>query len=526
MASFPSPHISRRDFIMGATAGIVTLSLPEWLAGEASAQAAPRIRYEASSPKGKAMLVIYRDGVRRMKALPRHDPRSWIFQANIHAHPDNEPVNTIFAASQGKTAAAKAIIARNKTLALGAGAQKPIWNTCPHSTTTDNGYAEHFISWHRIYLMFLERTIASLTNKPTFALPYWEYSHPNAKALGRLRLPAEFRAATNNNALYSADRSVRVNSTGLTEGAVGPRDAFDQRTLLGDAGESGFNATIEDLPHNNVHGAVGTTKRINGEPVPVGMQSVELAARDPIFWVHHANIDRLWESWRRPGGNGSSQLDPAAGDVWLAGRTFAFVDPEDTSKLVKMTAGEALNIQSTKLGYKYDSLASVANATSFSSASRTARPTQLSAKDQIAQAQIKGLDQPVTVPVRPTAPAPVALGFGQRSDAEYILTIEVEADAKSEPGGLFEVYMLAPKTLGATEKVEQLVGTFNLFGVNKHAQHLPAGAKPSKTWKADITELVLRKLVDPTKPADVVFRAAFNAPTVPVTIKSVVIEAR
>jgi tyrosinase len=27
------------------------------------------------------------------------------------------------------------------------------------------------------------------------------------------------------------------------------------------------------------------------------MSGFNTAARDPIFWLHHANIDRLWEAW-------------------------------------------------------------------------------------------------------------------------------------------------------------------------------------------------------------------------------------
>lgn len=29
------------------------------------------------------------------------------------------------------------------------------------------------------------------------------------------------------------------------------------------------------------------------------MSIQEYAAFDPIFWVHHANVDRLWASWQR-----------------------------------------------------------------------------------------------------------------------------------------------------------------------------------------------------------------------------------
>ena len=47
-----------------------------------------------------------------------------------------------------------------------------------------------------------------------------------------------------------------------------------------------FSARIEDI-HGAVHVWVGGT-----------MGRIDWAAYDPIFWAHHANIDRLWARWQ------------------------------------------------------------------------------------------------------------------------------------------------------------------------------------------------------------------------------------
>jgi tyrosinase len=49
---------------------------------------------------------------------------------------------------------------------------------------------------------------------------------------------------------------------------------------------SDFTTQIEDV-HNAVHGWTGGTMGI-----------IPWAAYDPIFWAHHANIDRLWRIWQ------------------------------------------------------------------------------------------------------------------------------------------------------------------------------------------------------------------------------------
>ena len=52
-----------------------------------------------------------------------------------------------------------------------------------------------------------------------------------------------------------------------------------------------------DLASGQVHTLVGNL---------LGMGKVPWAANDPIFWLHHSNVDRLWASW-----NGWGRANPA-----------------------------------------------------------------------------------------------------------------------------------------------------------------------------------------------------------------------
>ena len=78
------------------------------------------------------------------------------------------------------------------------------------------------------------------------------------------------------------------------------------------------------------------------------MGSFYTAGLDPLFWLHHANIDRLWEVWLK--------LDPAhvnpTGDPAFLDTTFTFPDPESGS--VTWSVGEVLDTEF--LGYVYESL--------------------------------------------------------------------------------------------------------------------------------------------------------------------------
>ncbi len=50
------------------------------------------------------------------------------------------------------------------------------------------------------------------------------------------------------------------------------------------------SGVLESLPHNLVHNCIGT---------PSGFMYDFLSPVDPIFFLHHANIDRLWDVWTR-----------------------------------------------------------------------------------------------------------------------------------------------------------------------------------------------------------------------------------
>lgn len=74
------------------------------------------------------------------------------------------------------------------------------------------------------------------------------------------------------------------------------------------------------------------------------MRNPDLAAQDPIFWLHHANVDRLWTRWVRknPGRTTTNQS-------WHQ-QAFSFFDPQGNP--VSITTAEMLS--TFDLDYRYD----------------------------------------------------------------------------------------------------------------------------------------------------------------------------
>lgn len=256
-----------------------------------------------------SILNSYRAGIAAMQALPLTNPRSWAYQAAIHGTVTT-PVQTA-------------------------------WNTCQHGSF-------FFLSWHRMYLYWFEQIVRTMSGDCGWALPYWNYKPlPAGNTLAdattsRRILPGPFRTpATAANKLFVSNRNAAINAgTGWLSATIcNPATALSQTAFTGPMVNFGGNnpgaGQLEGNPHNNVHVAVGGWM---GDP--------NTAAQDPIFWLHHANIDRYWNVWLKQGGG---RANPVNNATWR-NRVFTFF--RGNGSQVQMTACDILNA-SAQLKYTY-----------------------------------------------------------------------------------------------------------------------------------------------------------------------------
>jgi polyphenol oxidase len=104
-----------------------------------------------------------------------------------------------------------------------------------------------------------------------------------------------------------------------------------------------LGGSIENVQHNAIHHWTGDPS----QSLAQDMGTFSTAARDPVFYAHHANLDRLWTVWETvPGGE---RRAPADADFLDA--EFEFFD--ENAELVKVRARDALD--SGKLGIGYES---------------------------------------------------------------------------------------------------------------------------------------------------------------------------
>ena len=275
--------MTRRNLLKSAVAAPLAISIPS----ATSAQATPLIRYDLASPKGQEMLVIYADAVRAMQALGPQNPMGWLWSWYTHfVDPTTTKTNEITRIFGTSTSSLR-------TLA------QEMWNTC-QSHAGQN--ANHFLPWHRMYVYYFERICRHVTGRPDFTLPYWDYTSDEPTERGVV--PIEFRKPDDPvfGSLYRAERNALANN-GEPIHKNQPTDVMNIEDIMRRAAYSsagsvmGFCRAVDSGIHGRMHVLIGNSR---------GMGAVPWAGRDPLFWVHHTNIDRMWASWNSYGGTNPS----------------------------------------------------------------------------------------------------------------------------------------------------------------------------------------------------------------------------
>lgn len=129
-------------------------------------------------------------------------------------------------------------------------------------------HGTNFLSWHRWFISQFEKRLRKVD--PTITLPYWD-------AITDREIPAALQ-----------------NQTLLDHWGITRNWNPDELPTVDDLNPvkkiSSFNffqRTLEGAVHAGVHNAVG------------GDMAGASSPSDPLFWLHHANLDRIWGAWQK-----------------------------------------------------------------------------------------------------------------------------------------------------------------------------------------------------------------------------------
>ncbi|HEV3000239.1 MAG TPA: tyrosinase family protein [Solirubrobacteraceae bacterium] len=394
----------------------------------------------AEGDSGRRVLDQYAAGIEAMRARDPDDggdptdPLSWRFQAAIHGFPGVTP----------------SIDHPNR------------WGSCRHNSW-------FFLPWHRMYLLFFERIVRSHVGDDSWALPYWDYTKTGDES-SRV-LPEPFRSPTAGNPLFTDQRDPDVNSETdpmpLRSSWAGAIGALEEETFalapasaitsfgggaIRDAipGPSA-RGSLERKPHGLVHGNVG------GESG--WMWTFETAGLDPIFWLHHCNLDRLWDVWISMYGADMLPAHPA----WTE-TEFEFFDVDGSR--TAMAVGDVLS--SADLGYAYESIEPPEG--TLVPERRDVVPA--SVEEEEPHADLAGAAPDVDLSSRASvgvdisaAPAPAVepAEAGGRPLRWFLRVEDVTGTRPATPA--YDVYLNVPDDAAVDEHEERMVGSIATFGI-------------------------------------------------------------
>jgi Common central domain of tyrosinase len=289
------------------------------------------VRKNASLPGTKADLEAMEAALAKMKQMPCNSVISWYYQGAIHWTP-----NTVL---NGNPLCPSYTQKSQKKVA---------WQNCTHTPESKL----HFLIWHRLYLWYFEKIVRKLSGKNDFAMPYWDYVDPKYRVM-----PSNFRDPKDS--LYQSGRLKNLNA------GEPINDAFAMEWLV-EAMRSNdtckqyelFNSNINGAPHGMMHDYIGAAADVPGQDTTMWniiyqdntgglMANVSSAGFDPIFWVHHSNIDYLWTKWDASANGARPILAELEKKPWQ----YVFFD--ENGNKVSYTVAQAFE-KAFNMDYRYD----------------------------------------------------------------------------------------------------------------------------------------------------------------------------
>lgn len=429
------------------------------------------------------VLLNYALAMRELDKLPISNRNSWKFLAAIHGF-DTQLWSDLKLLQTGDQVPDDLI-------------SDTYGNQCQHGSW-------YFLPWHRAYLFAFESIVAAKVKELTgdeWALPYWNYldaGNPQAR-----RVPEAFLAETlpdgDPNPLRKYPRRAGFSEipSGLSLAAMEENDFLVGKDgaisfgggISGDFVQfGGWTGALELNPHNAVHRMVGGDSGFMGDPL--------LAGLDPIFWLHHCNIDRLWEAWMSTPGK-TMVRDPR----WLEGPADRrFIMPNVGGADLGLNVAARDTLRGGKFHRRYDDLTrgtgvapgaeAVVRVKMGSPESQSVEP--IGANEEQVRVGGAPVRTQLTLESASMSAGVASMGATETGKEVSRLYLALESVRGKAPSPLLDVYVNLPDGADPHGHPEHLAGSLTLFGLNVASRPDGAHGGNGLSYTLDISDLVQR----------------------------------
>ncbi len=434
------------------------------------------IRRNAHSPEARADIEALQLALRIMRDNGCDNPLSWYYQGGIHWVPPASDLQTN-------------PFCQNYN--INSPQIKTFWDNCTHTPTS----TIHFLSWHRFFINYFEKIVRQLSGKSDFALPYWDYTSTTDAEINRT-MPEEFTIPPSgafNNSLYEQSRFAELNAGFPIENNWAQQYLIDGVNNLFENTEfSAFNSGIEIIPHGVMHDYIGGGSEPENYTIwnPIWqkntqgglMAQVPTAGFDPIFWLHHSNIDRLWEKWTRSPNGQRITLEQLQSVYW----PYAFFDENGNS--VVYTVDQVYN-QVYNPDYVYDDIPTATSRELLATQPQKRQRSVITSRNlqQLVTDTPTEFVVPLTSRLEKKASTLLSEVAEISSPLEKSFVVELAVSFQGRPRGIYDVYVNLPNIKAISDRSTYYAGSISFF--------MPeSDEKATKTFTFDITDELIQQV--------------------------------
>lgn len=371
-------QVTRRAFL--GTMAVAAVALPI-----KPALAATRYRRcNITSPEGQKALASYAKGVEAMLKLPADHPHNWFRNAFVHLMDCPHGNWWFYVWHRGYLGYFEQTI---RYLSGDPNFALPYWDWTTKLPQMPDGMFDGVLSpTNDAYKSYTENLAVFTTFIKSAVTKYWDSLSPAQKgqlyARGYKELKDAWNDVTGNgvsgnecfattcsarylsrtNPRLDGDTTNAVSEPTVIAGLLAPEfynpinylSFTSTKTCSHNSASSGAPTSfsvLEGQPHNLVHNCIGGAGAI--DPGPYGNMTNNLSPVDPIFFLHHANMDRLWDVWTRKQKSLNQPYLPKPDDLKvLSDEPFLFFVDATGNYVLNGKAGDYL--APDRFDYDYD----------------------------------------------------------------------------------------------------------------------------------------------------------------------------
>jgi tyrosinase len=390
MSEIINDEVTRRSFLQTTmiAAGAATLPIGSVFA-QSAVPTAKYTRYNVMSPNGQKALASYAKGVEAMLSLPPTHPQNWFRNAFIHLMDCPHGNWWFYVWHRGFLGYFEETIRNlsgDKTFAI------PYWDwtTLPQIPDSmfdgpldpQNRPFERYTSNLAVFTSFIQAPLQAYWNTlsadqrsqlktrgyPDFDSMWNDVTGYNPSSQNGIAGNIAYattcgsRYLTRDNPKLDKKTAYDVSPFVILAGLL-PVDFYNVNNILSFTsskttshevqpnGNTKFS-TLEGMPHNKVHNYIGGVGPL--DPGPYGNMTNFLSPVDPIFFLHHSNMDRLWDIWtRKQQALKLPYLPPKPDLQTLSDEAFLFYANGEGGYVGPSKAGEYLSTD--RFNYVYES---------------------------------------------------------------------------------------------------------------------------------------------------------------------------